>query len=294
MKLGFSIYADVLLAKNLSDHESPWQESLGTSSEMLGLLKNNGFTSIELKLPVNCPMLELKRVLETITSFSFHAPGSLRNPDNMPAFTRYITDIGNLVNSHFCQTSNFMVHGLSCYHLTKGETLSHTVHFLEELLETTAALDIDFAVELLRDVPLNGKVRGGTSFSEILQIVNTINNRRLEICWDFGHSFFQSERGVQQALPPTEFLQKTSHTHIHDYANNVTHLPLGHGKLPFKDYLKALNSAGFSGVFNLELNPSRIVDPENFKTYILESVDYLKSVLTTLESNTRSQDQGVS
>ncbi|MCK5738140.1 hypothetical protein KAH55_03120, partial [bacterium] len=141
-------YADVLLAKSLSDHDSPWQASFGTGSEILGLLKSNGFISIEVKLPANCPILELKRILETISSFgfafSFHAPGSLGYPDNTAVFTRYITDIATLVYSHSYQTSGFVVHGLSCYHLSKVKSLSPTVHFLQELLEGTAGLDIDF------------------------------------------------------------------------------------------------------------------------------------------------------
>ena len=147
----------------------------------------------------------------------------------------------------------------------------------------TAPFDIDLSVELLRDVPLNGKVRGRTSFSEILHIVNAVNSQRFGVCWDFGHSFFQSERGIQPVLPPAEFMHKITRTHIHDYKNNVTHLPLGHGKIPFALYLKALMASGFSGVLNLELNPGRITDPENFKSYILESVTYLKKMMPALE-----------
>ena len=298
MKLGFSIYADILLTQNLSDRDSQWQASFETSSEILELLKENGFTSIEVKLPANWSLSKLKHVLQKISSygfsFSFHAPGSLRYPEGMIRFTRYITDIATLVNATFGQTTNFVIHGLSCYHISKQKTMAFTIDFLRELLAATSALDIDFAVELLRDVPLNGKVRGGTSFSEILEIVNAVKSQRLGICWDFGHSFFQSERGVQPALPPVEFLHKIFRTHIHDYANNVTHLPLGHGKIPFEDYLGILITSGFSGILNLELNPTRIMDPENFKTYILESADYLKNIVSALEINPASINQGIS
>jgi sugar phosphate isomerase/epimerase len=284
MKIGFSLYTDLLLENKQWKRKKEWSLNFTSSADILHCLRAEGVTSIELKLPAVTSARELILFLETLNNFgfhyTFHAPVGMDYPGQFAEFSRQLREIAKITEQEFGRSSFFVLHGLSCAASTKPYLLNLTKEFLLRTQATLAETNFEIILEVLRESADNGKVRAGTSYAEILELLRHRELERVGICWDFGHSFAQAEHGIHSRIPPDEFLQRVKHTHVHDYKNETTHIPLGNGALPYQDYIQRLVRQGFAGIFNLELNPGRISDPENFKTYIVQSIRLLKLVLS--------------
>lgn len=292
MKIGFALYIDVLLGLEFSPKRSMWERACASSRELLNCLKNEGIDNIELKLPSEFWDRRIRTVLQMIKEYgfhySFHAPGMTDFPGGMENYIHYLNQLCK-VSSEFDESFIMVVlHGLSGTSINREILISESKKWLKEIVTKVGDSNFKFVLENLRDINSNGKRKCGTSYREILEIQNYVGREHLGICWDFGHGYSQAEYGIHERIPPSEFLEQVWHTHIHDYRDNITHLPLGHGIIPYQLYIYKLLESGFDGIYNLELNPSRVNDPENFLKYITKSIRLLKLILVDIESKNKN------
>ncbi|GEM_PF-1648233 len=288
MKIGFALYLDVLLGLEFSPKKSMWERACTSSRELLNWLKKEGIKNIELKLPVELGSNRIRMALQLLQDngfyYSFHAPGMTDFPGGMDNYLRYLNQLLN-ISREFNQQSIFVVlHGLSGTVSNRKELVAESKERLRKIVTQVNDSHFRYVLENLRDINSNGKRKCGTSYTEVLEIQKDVGREHIGICWDFGHGYSQAEHGVHERIPPLEFLEQVWHTHIHDYRDNVTHLPLGHGVVPYQLYIQKLLEAGFDGIYNLELNPSRVNDPENFLKYSTKSIRLLKLILMGVES----------
>ena len=114
----------------------------------------------------------------------------------------------------------------------------------------------------------------GDSCEGVLGMLEGFEGTRVGACFDFGHFFSNmSVTGTTpEALPDREFLSRAVHTHIHALNERGTHQPFVDGrKLPLDAYVTELIGAGYTGIFNLELDFPRF--PElSFRDAIRASV----------------------
>ncbi len=74
------------------------------------------------------------------------------------------------------------------------------------------------------------------------------------ICWDLGHD----ARNGSVATPPG-FVTSVRHAHLHDISpDGEDHNPLVFGNVPYEDYLRRLNQAGYRGAIILEVDGQRV------------------------------------
>ena len=103
------------------------------------------------------------------------------------------------------------------------------------------------------------------------------------VCFDFGHHYYNMSinDGTPDQLPPPEFLQRAFHTHIHALSNKKTHAPfVGDAVMPLARYLAALQSAGYTGVYNLELSVN-LFEVASYREAIDTSIRVLREALRT-------------
>lgn len=290
MHIGFSLFTDIILEKSGSKRYAEWPDTFTEINSIFRYLKEEGVSHIEIKLPGTLSESDIYNVLGKVTEagfgYTFHAPGGFVFPDEFENYITLLEQIVKISNSHFDQKATIIFHGLSSSTNTREDLLRRNRIFVTRLHQVLAKYDVLLAFEILRDSDDNGKLRTGTSYQEVIDLISPFPNGNIGVCWDFGHGYSQSKRGIHEEIPPAEFLKLVRHTHVHDYKNKVTHLPLGQGQVPYQIYIQRLVDADFSGIFNLELNPGRIKDPENFQSYIIQSIRLLKRTLTNIESTT--------
>lgn len=116
----------------------------------------------------------------------------------------------------------------------------------------------------------------------VLNTVEKLNAANVGVCWDFGHLYWDHltyPDTIQSPLPPEGFIRRAIHTHIHSVYEGTTHFPVSVGVLPLREYVQALMDAGFTGVFNLELEPERWPEFMDTAEGYLSSIATLKNIL---------------
>lgn len=116
----------------------------------------------------------------------------------------------------------------------------------------------------------------------VSRTLEALNLSNLGACWDFGHFYWDTLAHpalLPEELPPPAFLKRAVHTHIHSVHSDTTHFPLTMGSLPLARYLRALQAAGYAGVFNLEPEPERWEASLHPAQEIIRSVYILKDAL---------------
>ncbi len=136
-------------------------------------------------------------------------------------------------------------------------------------------LPVKIALELNRQKDKNDP---GASYSMLLDMLAAADSDNIGLCWDFGHSYSNALNGFLDRIPPDDFLKKVIHTHVHDLGpQQKTHWPLVQGKIPLSEFVNALEGAGYSGVYNLELSLERFSGEENPAGLIEDSIRILLS-----------------
>lgn len=147
---------------------------------------------------------------------------------------------------------------------TAQQAVDATVRDLAALARACAAGDVALApsLELCRLKP-GGPV--GTSFTELCHIVDTAEEANagedavpIGICWDMGHTLSNHHLHRLPLHPPSTFLHRTNHTHIHELGQNGrTHAPLLDETSPIAEMIRRLRDSGYVGTYDLELEPTR-------------------------------------
>ncbi|MBE6929829.1 MAG: sugar phosphate isomerase/epimerase [Ruminococcaceae bacterium] len=115
----------------------------------------------------------------------------------------------------------------------------------------------------------------GMSTAGVLSIANAASPDQ-GLCWDWGHFYWNvSQAGVPDCMPTREFLSRVIHTHIHG-VTHTTHFPPSDDNLPMRRYIRALEDAGYQGVYNLELDFPRFSSVMSPKEGLLSALTALK------------------
>jgi len=140
---------------------------------------------------------------------------------------------------------------------------------------------LHIAVELNRS---KGEVDPCTTYEGVIEICEKVNSPLLGIGWDIGHTYANYQNNLISRIPPNNFLNLITHTHIHDIGpDGKTHWPLTTGTVPLKEYLGLLNKQNYSGLYIIELQPQRFFEYGNVKDMILSSIHRLKSIDQTMK-----------
>lgn len=258
--------------------------ALGDPATALAALRQAGVTAIELRAvgPHTDPALALAAARQV-----WHAGGILTIHGELPAST---------------PAALYPALVALCREMAQqGRDAIVTIHSyksLEEPTDALAARTIRAVRELLHDAGEQGlplrvavelnRAKGGNdpsvSYRRLLSMHARIAHPHVGFCWDFGHAFSNVRQGVMTLVPPDAFLRRVIHTHIHDLdADGATHAPLTEGRVPLASVLRALRSAGYGGILNLELGGHRQDGPAGVRTGLFASIARLVDVLTTLK-----------
>lgn len=146
-----------------------------------------------------------------------------------------------------------------------------TQQFLVWVLERTYQSRL--MLEILPPKP--GYLRVGESYEQVVNLVRAINHPRLNICWDFGHSYLQNLK-----LPADDFLRATRHVHIHDINDaREDHFPLVFGNVPWQEDLRVLMRVGFDDAVVMEINGYRASSIERLHDRMVESFALMSQVI---------------
>ncbi len=138
-------------------------------------------------------------------------------------------------------------------------------------------LPVAIALEIKRQKDKNNP---GVSYGMLSDMLSAADSDNIGLCWDFGHSYSNVLNGFLEKIPPDNFLKRVIHTHIHDLsAQKKTHWPLGQGRIPLAEFVDALQSSGYSGVYNLELFLEMFAGERDPAGLVEESICILQSAL---------------
>ncbi|MEA3351450.1 MAG: TIM barrel protein, partial [Chloroflexota bacterium] len=129
------------------------------------------------------------------------------------------------------------------------------------------------------DVAKPGVTKFGERRDDVLALVTEIDHPRLGICWDTGHDI---RHGVSED-PPTEWLERVVHVHVHDLDDNgEDHFPLVFGTVPNQRWIKLLLDAGLEGTITLELKGGHLVGwgLERINNALVDSIKVINEVLS--------------
>ena len=254
-----------------------------TLAGFLGRLRTAGLEALEFGLDANdadwpCfePMMDDCRLLGF--SLCFHAP--YKPPYTIAGFAGHgraniEADYAAMLDvaARFGDTT-VVIHGAQSATRPQQELNADTVAFLRWALGRYPSLTL--ALENLVFDP--DKVKIGADRTEVLRIVEEINDSRLGICWDLGHDVVN---GCYD-LPNQAWLQHICHAHLHDVSDQgVDHYPLIYGRVPIKAWLPALLRAGFSGIVSLELKGGQLasLEPEQIMEMLIDSTSEVHRLL---------------
>lgn len=283
MHIGFSFFWPVILGLPEPNKPEIWQLAVPDIDQALTRFKAISIDSIELKLTESLDQRLLFRAIEKLIQqgfhVTFHAPGRFQYPENLPQQLENLFTISQFVNQEFQLTPLWVVHPLNSKTQQRSEAYAETIHYIQRVLTAMTAIPARFALEILRNRADGGKLHIGDSYQEILDILSNFENDDLGICWDFGHANAMYQRGLQDQFPPSEFLKKVIHCHVHDCWDQKTHLPLGMGTVPIEQNMQLLLQHDYDGILNLELVPHRIDQPIHFIKHIAQSVQTIQKCI---------------
>lgn len=283
MQIGFSFFWPMILG--LADPNKPeaWQRAIPHIDETLIYLREVGIQSIELKLTENMALKLFFRAVEKLDQLgfqvTFHAPGRFRFPEDIQHQLENLAAVANFMNSQFQQKPIIVIHSLNSKTQSRAELFDQTIDYLKRLVHYPGSIRARFALEILRNRTDSEKIHIGDSYSEVLEILTSVGDQKIGICWDFGHANAMYQRGIQNEFPPPEFLKKVIHCHVHDCSNQKTHLPLGMGSVPIEQNIELLRQYNYNGILNLELVPHKVDDPWNFLDYVRRSAETITKLL---------------
>ncbi len=116
-------------------------------------------------------------------------------------------------------------------------------HFDEWYIEQSIAFWISYLQDKPEDFQLLLENVLDQNPKVLTDVVEGVNDTRLQLCWDVGHAFVHANRPWQDWLQA--FAPYLAHVHIHD--NDLVrdlHLPLGEGLLPLREIIDAIEEVG--------------------------------------------------
>lgn len=259
--IGVSLSLPLLSGNPACEAEKELLDEVGSTEALLRCLKEHGCGSVELRSIVPDTEAELagqciRAVSDAGLSRTIH--GQLSDLDAETFFRPMLPAFSD-------EPLVITVHSL----VTREETIAKLIEYHE--YAEKHGLSCRFALE-------NNRIKkGGSSVNTAEGVAETVAELDfMGTCFDFGHRYSDLMNFPEQTvlLPCEAFLKRAIHTHIHGYGTR-THFPLNIGKLPLHDYVSALKNAGYTGRYNLELEPNRYYGQCNILESYLQSLKIL-------------------
>lgn len=296
MKLGFSLSPHLLRGNPNNEADHKLLSRFSSPKALLAYLRESGVGSIELRYVAreekhNCERL-FQLVWEQGLQLTVH--GRIEGMAHGESLAHHFPALDYALR-HYRDFQEQLVVTLHAYAVADNsktlEQLSEaTVRQLRQWLKLVReeGHPFYFAVELTRRVA--GKTDPGASIDTLLPLIGRLNDEHCGICWDMGHYYSNLLSNAQTVslpiepilqLPPTTFLERVVHTHIHGLSERCrTHFPLiSPRSLPLEGYVRALQQAGYTGVFNLELELPRYSEQPGFIEASLDSISRLHEII---------------
>lgn len=215
-------------------------------------------------------------------------------PESVMGAMDLLWDNGFLVTVHGCiKSAETAVENVfdplkDCLNALRQRQLNITIHPIAENLEEALLSLSDHIINnqypvtiALENNRLLPNKEEGDSVALVAEAVEKVNRENIGICFDLGHFVYYVKKNRPQEpmlLPPAYFCKRVFHTHIHAMKELRTHYPLGAHTLPLEYYLSSFSN-GYTGVYNIELDFTRLKE-EYAPTEALEiAVPYLKEKL---------------
>ena len=128
---------------------------------------------------------------------------------------------------------------------------------LEPYINEAKKLGVGIAVENMVDFRGNRRRYCGGDIYELIDLVDTINDESVGICFDTGHANID---GVEPAAAIYEIGKRLKATHINDNHASLAdeHLLPGFGIIDWQKTVKALKDVGYDGDFAYEVQPHNL------------------------------------
>lgn len=270
------------------ENRTNWTGALGKPDTALPALREAGIQFIELrsvveKIPTDLVKTAADHVWDNGLLLTAH--GTLprnfekRSPRELdPAFL-------NLAEYFAKRQSGVLIITVHAYggkrgksNLFKEETIAISAKMCDWMDEL--GLPVKFSLELNRSKGLHD---ASVTYRGVLEMVNAIGHPRMGICWDLGHSFANTIRGVHHELPPQFFMQRVNHVHIHDISRSGTHSSLTCSKIPLRNMLTCMRDHDYDGILNLELNHSKLGETaEEQRAEVYASIKMLREAVAEI------------
>ncbi len=157
------------------------------------------------------------------------------------------------------------------------EQYDMVMDLLAPFAEHAHRIGLSIAIENMRVVPGAMHVhRFCQSPNEVCEIADALG---IGVCWDFGHANIS---GVQQSEALAYIGKRLKVIHVNDNRGiDDEHILPFTGNVEWKDAMHGLALAGFEGLFNFELNTSRLpVSMQKiYAAYVVESAGELMSYI---------------
>ncbi|UCD51985.1 MAG: sugar phosphate isomerase/epimerase [Phycisphaerales bacterium] len=114
--------------------------------------------------------------------------------------------------------------------------------------------------------------RIGDRYEELLKIAA---ESEVQVCWDFGHAYWNTYRYDWPLTPPPKLLGRIGHVHCHDVYEG-DHEPLVFNTVPWRDFISLLIDNGFDERIILEIPPCSFLDAGGIET-LIASVQALRA-----------------
>ncbi|HAK45717.1 MAG TPA: hypothetical protein DCO79_07350 [Spirochaeta sp.] len=289
VKLGLSL-AWTYLANNPAGRcSNKWTDFFGNSRDFLELLEKEPVTSIEFR---HFDEVENKKTIHSaakaISETSFNA--TVHGDINYKDIGRELFDIFPwypILLSHIpekIKNTVITLHPVLSPDNDMERSKELSVCLINDLLEMTdkEGIQVRFSLEIQRN---KGLYDPGTTYDGIMEIHRRVNNPRLGVNWDMGHTQSNVNQGKLSQYPGQSFLAEVNHTHIHDLnLKGQTHWPLTQGRIPLAENVKLLERVSYNDIYNLELATDRFAHEKDAGISILKSISILNSTIITCKN----------
>jgi len=288
MNIGFSLQSSDVMDSGTGAVKSVFFKSVGEPMAFLGELRRSGVRSVELQsvapgLSDAVVLAAMQRIYVVGMRFSCH--GSLAGgPKKESKAASSAFAVPPLPEVHtFLKALGaspvMVVHPYDFPEASYDELVTATVNGLEALIEhfKRHLLPFRIALEINRH---RGDNVPGVSYDGLLEIGSHFSAEELGFCWDMGHTQASVLLKKLPETPPSEFVKRVIHTHVHEVSpEGTTHQPLRAPASYLEQCIGCLEAIGYTGVYNLELYPDRWKPEVNVKEAILLSVERLGTIL---------------
>ena len=273
MTIGLSLPLDYLTGTNDSAGAKCLTAALGSPRDCLAELKDHGVTSIELQgFGPSTPPDEFLDALARISGSGMRL--SLHGYLHGDILSQLLSAVASLEDRQ--EEMVVVVHALANPTETHRTMVEATARALGRLAEDirTHDLPVRIALEINR---YHGAESPGVTYDGVLEITRHLGDAKVGFCWDMGHTESSVLQKRLPPEPPPEFLARVIHTHVHNVSpDGDTHWPLT-GECPHvRSGISSLEDCGYTGIYNLELYPTRWMPPHDTKGGILRSILHLR------------------